>query len=253
MSKSTKSVSSAVPQVSVSATPQKVAKPAKVHSEESKDTGAKKASKSSAPAVAAVVVEVVAPEVKSAKKKASAPKVKKEPTEVVSSVVPEAPESAEAVTLSSAPSDHSEFMTKLNRLSCLISTLKSEFRLIEKKTGRELKAATKAVGKRKRKSGNRSPSGFTKPTMISDTLSTFLGKQPGTLLARTEVTREINAYIRTNQLQDKTNGRRINADAKLSTLLGLKVGDELTYFNLQRYMSGHFTKAVAPVVAVATA
>jgi len=246
MSKSTKSsVSSAVPQTPVSASPSKVAKQAKVH-EEPKDSVPKKAPK------AAAVVEVVATEAKPAKKKASVPKVKQEPSEYVAAVVvAEASETPEVAAPSSTPTDYSEFMSKLNRLSNLISTLKSEFRSIEKKTGRELKAATKAVGKRKRKSGNRSPSGFTKPTMISDTLATFLGKQPGSLLARTEVTREINAYIRTNQLQDKTNGRRINADAKLSSLLGLKTGDELTYFNLQRYMSGHFTKAVVPVVASA--
>jgi chromatin remodeling complex protein RSC6 len=65
-------------------------------------------------------------------------------------------------------------------------------------------------------------------------------------MARTEVTREINVYIRTNKLQDVQNGRRINADTALSALLKLSPGDELTYFNLQKYMSGHFPKA--PVV-----
>ena len=62
-------------------------------------------------------------------------------------------------------------------------------------------------------------------------------------MARTEVTREINAYIRTNSLQDKKNGRKINPDSALSKLLKLKKTDELTYFNLQRYMSPHFAKA----------
>ena len=63
-------------------------------------------------------------------------------------------------------------------------------------------------------------------------------------MARTEVTREINAYIREHKLQDKDNGRKINPDAKLLKLLKLKKGDELTYFNLQKYMSPHFAKAV---------
>ena len=66
-------------------------------------------------------------------------------------------------------------------------------------------------------------------------------------MARTEVTREINAYIRSNKLQDSDNGRKINADAALSKLLKLKKSDELTYFNLQRYMSPHFAKAGNPV------
>jgi upstream activation factor subunit UAF30 len=142
-------------------------------------------------------------------------------------------------------------MAKLQQLSTVISSLKTEFRSLEKKASRELKTAAKASHKRKRKTGNRSPSGFVKPTLISDELATFLGKTSGTEMARTEVTREINAYIRANQLQDTTNGRRINADTKLSSLLKLSPTEELTYFNLQRYMSPHFAKtaAAAPVAS----
>jgi upstream activation factor subunit UAF30 len=113
-----------------------------------------------------------------------------------------------------------------------------------------MRAAQKA-SKRKRKSGNRAPSGFVKPTLISKELADFLGKPVGTEWARTEVTREINAYIRTHSLQDKENGRKINPDTKLRSLLQLKKGEELTYFNLQKYMSPHFAKAT-PAVAVAS-
>ena len=146
-----------------------------------------------------------------------------------------------------------EFVAKLQQLGTLISSLKTEFRGLEKKWSRELKTAQKQSSKRKRKSGNRAPSGFVKPTRISDELSSFLAKPVGSEMARTEVTREINKYIRTHNLQDKTNGRKIIPDAKLATLLKLKKTDELTYFNLQKYMSPHFAKAVnnvpAPVVA----
>jgi chromatin remodeling complex protein RSC6 len=62
-------------------------------------------------------------------------------------------------------------------------------------------------------------------------------------MARTEVSKEINAYIRANKLQDKDNGRKIIPDAKLSTLLKTQPSDELTYFNLQRFMKHHFIKA----------
>jgi upstream activation factor subunit UAF30 len=121
---------------------------------------------------------------------------------------------------------------------------------LEKKSARQLKVSQKASAKRKHSSVNRAPSGFVQPTLISDELAGFLGKDKGSKMARTEVTREINAYIRSNNLQDKENGRRINADNNLSTLLKLKKGEELTYFNLQRYMSPHFAKTVK---AVATA
>jgi chromatin remodeling complex protein RSC6 len=70
-------------------------------------------------------------------------------------------------------------------------------------------------------------------------------------MARTEVTRDVNKYIRTNNLQDKENGRKINPDSKLAALLKLKKTDELTYFNLQKYMSHHFAKATKEVVATA--
>jgi chromatin remodeling complex protein RSC6 len=147
-----------------------------------------------------------------------------------------------------------EFQAKLQQLSVLISSLKVEYRTLEKKWTREVKNAQKLSIKRKRKAGNRAPSGFVKPTKISDELASFLGKEKGTEMARTDVTREINTYIRAHKLQDKDNGRKINPDTKLATLLKLKKTDELTYFNLQKYMSPHFAKAVkVEVVATATA
>ena len=145
-----------------------------------------------------------------------------------------------------------EFLAKLQQLGVLISSLKVEYRTLEKKWTRELKTAQKQSSKRKRKAGNRAPSGFVKPTRISDELAKFLEKPSGSEMARTEVTRDINKYIRTNNLQDKENGRKINPDSKLATLLKLKKTDELTYFNLQRYMSPHFAKASKDVVTAAT-
>ena len=84
-------------------------------------------------------------------------------------------------------------------------------------------------------------------TRISSELANFLGKPVGTEMARTEVTLEINTYIRAHNLQDPNNGRRFFADAKLRKLLKLTKEDELTYFNLQRYMSPHFAKATKKV------
>jgi upstream activation factor subunit UAF30 len=137
-----------------------------------------------------------------------------------------------------------EFLAKLQQLGVLISSLKAEYRILEKKWTREVKTAQKQSTKRKRKAGNRAPSGFVKPTKISDELASFLGKEKGTEMARTDVTREINTYIRAHKLQDKDNGRKINPDTKLAALLKLKKSDELTYFNLQKYMSPHFAKAI---------
>ena len=140
---------------------------------------------------------------------------------------------------------------KLSAMRQQMSSLILELRTLQKRSERELKAVQKASSKRKQRNATRAPSGFVKPTLISDQLAEFLTKPKGTMIARTDVTREINAYIRANKLQDPTNGRKINPDAKLKKLLVLKPTDELTYFNLQRYMSQHFQKST-PAVAVVT-
>lgn len=141
-----------------------------------------------------------------------------------------------------------EFGAKLQQALTTVSLLKNEYKALEKVVSKELKAAQKASRKRKT-SGNRQPSGFIKPTLISNELAEFLGKPLGSELARTEVSREINAYIRNNLLQDKTNGRKIIPDAKLGKLLKMNKDDELTFFNLQRYMKHHFVKTT-PTVAL---
>ena len=184
---------------------------------------------------------------KAAPKKAAAAK----PVEVKPAAAPAEPVEvvSEAEVVPQLTQDFSEFMTKLQQVTQLMSSLRTEFRALEKKANRELKAAQKANAKRKRKQGNRSPSGFVKPTLISNELAAFLSKPVGTEMARTEVTREINSYIRANNLQDKSNGRKINADNKLSKLLKLKGDDELTYFNLQKYMSPHFAKSGTAVAS----
>ena len=204
---------------------------------------------------APVVIESaasVAVEKKSKKTKASNAEdvtVASSVPETTSSEVPQSDADVEAPLAEQSV----EFLTKLQQLSIMISTLKTEYRTLEKKWSREIKNAQKLSTKRKRKSGNRAPSGFVKPTKISDELASFLGKEKGTEMARTEVTRDINKYIRNHNLQDKENGRKINPDSKLAALLKLKKTDELTYFNLQRYMSPHFAKATKEVVVAATA
>lgn len=136
-----------------------------------------------------------------------------------------------------------EFSTNLQTLTTQLSNLRNEFKNLTKAVQREMKLASKA-SRRKRTGGNKQPSGFVKPTLITDELATFLGREKGTELARTEVTKEINQYIRDNNLQDSKNGRHINPDSKLSKLLSYSGGETLTYFNLQKYLSPHFVKAV---------
>uniref|UniRef100_A0A6C0KTK5 DM2 domain-containing protein n=1 Tax=viral metagenome TaxID=1070528 RepID=A0A6C0KTK5_9ZZZZ len=207
----------------------------------------------SAPVSASVSTATLAP-TPVVSKKVAAPKKEKVAKKEAVPVVPQVVEENVVVTDETdaqLTEQSNEFLSKLQQLGTLITNLKTEYRTLEKKWSREIKTAQKQSSKRKRKSGNRAPSGFVKPTRISDELAAFLGKDKGSEMARTHVTKEINAYIRSNNLQDKDNGRKINPDPKLTALLKLKKEDELTYFNLQRFMSPHFAKTVKAEVVQA--
>ena len=141
-----------------------------------------------------------------------------------------------------------EYGAKIQLLSAAVSSLKTEYKLVEKLIARELKTAQKA-SKKKRSSGNKKPSGFIKPTKITDELAVFLGKEKGIELSRTDVSKEIKKYIDLHKLQDPTNGRNILADAKLAKLLKLGKEDKLSYFNLQQFLKIHFIKAVPVATA----
>ena len=192
------------------------------------------------------VITAPAPVEKKARKPKTAP-VETAPVTETAPVAEVAPVTETETTLAE---QSNEFLSKLQQLSGMITSLKTEYKTLEKKWSRQVKAAEKLSSKRKRKAGNRAPSGFVKPTKISDELASFLGKDTGSEMARTEVTREINAYIRAHKLQDKDNGRKIIPDTKLASLLKLKKTDELTYFNLQKYMSPHFAKAIKAEASV---
>ena len=179
-------------------------------------------------------------------------------TTVVAEPVAAAPVVSEPVAVDTVAVDtvevtlNDEFSTLYTQFSAMrsqMTAMAATLRSLQKRCDRELRTAQKASKKRSKKAGNRAPSGFVKPTEISKELASFLGKPAGTEMARTEVTREINQYIREHKLQDPANGRRILPDNKLRKLLKVGQSDELTYFNLQRFMSPHFTKSKAALAA----
>ena len=222
---------------------------------------AAKASKKSEPVVTTPAPVVEKKVTKSAKtvatkttsKKQEAAVVEPTPTPVVETTSTTTPEVQNVVVSSDTEiaDGFSEFIGKFQSMLSQFSTLKSELKVLEKKTVKQLKVVQKLNNKKKRK-GTRAPSGFVKPSPISNELAKFLNKPEGSEMARTDVTREINKYIRANNLQDKENGRKINPDTKLRDLLKITDDVNLTYFNLQRYMGPHFpkqTKTEATVTA----
>mgnify|MGYP001345677841 CR=1 FL=1 len=130
-------------------------------------------------------------------------------------------------------------MTEIKDISRVLKTL-------QRTVTKEMKAAAKKSSRRSRKSGvKRAPSGFAKPAVISDQLCQFLCVPSGTEMARTEVTKHLTNYIKEHNLQDQANKRRILPDSALQSLLNVGASDELTYFNLQKFMKVHFPKSAS--------
>jgi len=131
---------------------------------------------------------------------------------------------------------------KVNNLKLDLSKLVTEVKDVHKLVNKEIKLSTKRQ-KKKADRPKREPSGFAKPTPISEELCAFLSKPLGTEMARTEVTKYLTSYIKTHDLQYPEDKRKIKPDAKLKKLLNLKKDDQVTYFNLQKYMKPHFESA----------
>jgi upstream activation factor subunit UAF30 len=183
-------------------------------------------------------------------KQAKAPKQKAAPVVEVPTTSTSVPENEVLpVNVESSIGDMFSHLNKsLHELSAHLATLRAEVRTLEKNVGKEVRQLDKINAKKNKNKGSRAPSGFVKPTKISNELADFLGRERGSLMARTDVTKQMTEYIRKNSLQDKVNGRIILPDGKLKKLLKLGDADSLTYFNLQKFMGPHFEKSV-PVVA----
>ncbi len=137
---------------------------------------------------------------------------------------------------------HSQFMDVVKTLSTFkttITMLSNQIKSIERNVQKNVKRLEKESRKNKNK-GNRKASGFAVPTKISKDLCKFMGVKDGTQLARTEVTKYIIQYIKDNNLPDKDNKKIIKPDKNLKSLLKLNKNDQVTYFNLQKYMNRHF-------------
>tara|TARA_B100001093_G_C26334569_1_gene803319 strand:- start:47 stop:517 length:471 start_codon:yes stop_codon:yes gene_type:complete len=133
-----------------------------------------------------------------------------------------------------------ELLKTLSGLKTQITGLVTQVRNLERQTNKKIKNLQKEAKKNKNK-GNRKPSGFAVPSKISNDLCKFMKKPAGTEMARTEVTKHIIQYITEHKLQNPNNRKVIKPDKALKSLLQIKKGDDdVTYFNIQRYMNKHF-------------
>lgn len=127
----------------------------------------------------------------------------------------------------------------LSSFKVQISNIQQQIKVLDKSIKKQLKTHQKDVAKRASKPA-RAPSGFARPSKVTKELCDFMNKEEGTKIARTEVTRALVSYIKSNKLENKENSKIISPDDKLKFLLGVEESDELTYFNIQKYMNKHF-------------
>ena len=156
----------------------------------------------------------------------------KEPVDIVS----------EEVSITPYMDDFTSLVSDLDLALNTIRSLKTRVQKLEKQVHRDHKSNLKKMKGRKRRvvDPNAQPSGFAKPGPVSDELRAFLELGKDDLIARTAVTKGINAYCKKHVLQDQADKRKINADAPLRKLLKMSDTDELTFFNLQTFMKVHF-------------
>jgi chromatin remodeling complex protein RSC6 len=135
---------------------------------------------------------------------------------------------------------------KIVEMTTTLKTLQNFVKVLQKDLAKVLKSSKRGKAKGGSNGGaKKTPSGFAKPTKLSNALCDFLAVPKGTEMARTDVTRLLNEYIKSKNLQDKEDKRTIHPDAKLQTILTLESDDTLTFFNLQKYIKHNFVKAVA--------
>jgi chromatin remodeling complex protein RSC6 len=132
-------------------------------------------------------------------------------------------------------------VTSLNNIKNQMNLLHQQIKSVEKNVKKEQKVMKKEIEKNKNK-GNKNPSGFAKPTKVTNDLCKFMNREEGSEIARTDVTKALIQYIESNNLQNSENKKIIFPDDTLKVLLGLDETKDitLTYFNLQKYMNKHF-------------
>jgi chromatin remodeling complex protein RSC6 len=135
-----------------------------------------------------------------------------------------------------------------------LSGLITEAKKLEKKAAKLQKVADKRRRRQKVAEGEEGKpariSIFQVPVALSPELCKFMGRPAGSLESRSNVTKHITNYVREKGLKNKHD---IVPDTSLRSLLNLKEGEQLTYFNLQKHLNVHYPKSAKAVAAAAAA
>jgi chromatin remodeling complex protein RSC6 len=147
-------------------------------------------------------------------------------------------------------------LVTLTEQATVIKSLINSVRNVIKESDKQSKELEKLRNKKSRvkavRSADAAQSGITKPVAITDELAVFLGVAPGTLVPRNEVTKGVSTYVKQNDISDPANKQRFVLDDRpaaktLRALLG-NPAEDVTYFNLQKYLKHHYVAVEGAVV-----
>jgi chromatin remodeling complex protein RSC6 len=154
-------------------------------------------------------------------------------------------DSEELILYKKIPCYMKKMMTAIDNMENTISIQKQQLSHTEKEFHKFKKNALNFIDHTKKDliKKDRKPSGFVLPVLISDELCDFLEKPRGTRIPRTEVTKFLIQYIANNGLMNPDKKTQVVPNERLMKLLGDDVNVEnLTRFNIQKYMNRHFIR-----------
>ena len=129
-------------------------------------------------------------------------------------------------------------MATIESLSADVATLRSDIKNLAKLVRKVRSFQEDPTGeKNKERTKN---NGFNRQMKVSDCLRKFLSLGPDESISRSEVTRRVNTYIKEKDLKHPDNGRVIVLDEKLTKLLSPPEGVQVTFLNMQKYISPHY-------------
>jgi upstream activation factor subunit UAF30 len=137
-----------------------------------------------------------------------------------------------------------ELDIELLQLKSIYETMKTKQKLLKKHLANLEKKMNKAQNKPQKA---RKPCGFAKPTEVSTVMCDFMSLPHGSLVSRTDITKKLIQYIKTNKLQNPDFKRQICPDETLYKIFGeeSRKDNMITYFTMQKYMNQHFIKPSA--------
>jgi chromatin remodeling complex protein RSC6 len=178
------------------------------------------------------------------------------PVEIVNDVKNENENTLQTEESSVAPSEKNILQQRQEVLSskvkqCLsiLRDVSTELALLNKDISRHVKLSSKKSKKNRSDEPRNVKSGITQEVLISDELCNFMGLPHGSKVSRTDVTRKITKYIEEKKLQNPQNGRFIDLDDVLKSLLKPPEGVPVNYFGLQKFLKSHYQSNKKPTTS----